>query len=287
MGGPDTLPVPHRPAQHPTRPDAARGAGPSQMGWLRTVANGSELVRSTAMSALNQLSLALSCALGEATDQLQKGDGRLEARPCGSQGAPGCERGRGRASSEIKRLAACATFLTSELRELEVGRPMMGRRYGELLSSTIRQQLRTVVDNCAERAAALLRQLPRGRGLGYLGNVNSAAKARRSSPFVTPPPTARLLVLPASSALLVGGARCCRVPCTRWTTTRPSRKSRSWPRCCCPRCRSAMRERRCDTHVALTTASRPGHTARAPLRAAVPRALHSSPSPHAQLCALT
>ena len=53
---------------------------------------------------------------------------------------------------------------------------MMARRYEELLSSTIRQQLRTVLDNCAERAAGLLRELPRGRGEGYLGKVASAAK---------------------------------------------------------------------------------------------------------------
>ena len=150
------------------------------MSWLDTVMNGSELVRSKAMSALNQLKLALSCALGEATEHLQKLETPTETDRNGPKRPPIV-----RSGSDVKRLGACASFLTSELRELEAGRPMMGKRYGQLLSSTIRQQLRTVVDNCPERVAALLRQLPRGRGLGYLGNVNSAAKVRSSRPLCT------------------------------------------------------------------------------------------------------
>ena len=76
-------------------------------------------------------------------------------------------------SAEAKRLGSCSRFLAAEIGELRAGRRMMGRRFSELLSSLLRQQLRLVLDHKSED---LLADLPRGRGFGYLCNVTSAAK---------------------------------------------------------------------------------------------------------------
>ena len=150
-----------------------------QTRWLDSVKCGGKLADSAASAVLKQLRLVLGTALTDALAHSAAADSKAAGPAATSVTAPlpdeqrlsGAQRG-----SSTKRLEACGAFLLAELEELEQGRPMMRRVYSDILSSVARQLLRTIVDNSAERSAALLRHLPRGRGLGYLGKVTSAAK---------------------------------------------------------------------------------------------------------------
>ena len=74
---------------------------------------------------------------------------------------------------------AVRRFLSAELRCLEQGGAMLQRRLGELLRASIRQQLRRLleIDGCgATRGTALVAALPHSRGVGFLRDVDSAAR---------------------------------------------------------------------------------------------------------------
>ena len=112
----------------------------------------------------------------------------------------------GRAASRVR---AETAFLDEELTALaERGVPLFGAKYSDLLSSAIRQTLRRLLDQPRSRSAALLRDMPRGRGLGWLAKPESAAKmlsnalyeAHQLAPLLADPALAALLGMPERDA---------------------------------------------------------------------------------------
>ncbi len=120
-----------------------------------------EALRSGLHSALNEASAAASAA---ALAAKKKRDTSTPVREA-----------LARRASAVARARAEAAYLDVQLGELAgSGVPVLGAKFSELLSSSIRQQLRRMLPRA--RSAALLRDLPRGRGVGWLGKCESAAR---------------------------------------------------------------------------------------------------------------
>lgn len=107
------------------------------------------------------------------------------------------ERARARARSAAHLLDHECAMLCSH------GRPMLLSLLSSLLSSSIRQQLRRILESDRRRNAKLLEQLPRGRRVGFLAKADSAAKvlscalyeARQLGPMLREPTLRHLLTL--------------------------------------------------------------------------------------------
>ena len=85
----------------------------------------------------------------------------------------------GAACDEAGTAATLRTFVHAELARLEAGGALLGGRLSSLLRSAVRQQLRKLFEaegDGAARGAAMTASVPRGRGIGFLKDVDSAAR---------------------------------------------------------------------------------------------------------------
>ena len=143
---------------------------------------------------------ALSSARAEAEAVLFSSTMSKSVTGASTSPSAALERSR-HAERERMRARSAAAFLDAELARLAAGQPMLRPLLSSLLSSCLRQQLRRIFEGDYQRAAELLRGLPRGRGIGFLAKADSAAKviscalyeARQLSPMLQDPSLRALL----------------------------------------------------------------------------------------------
>ena len=83
------------------------------------------------------------------------------------------------ACDEARAAPTLRAFVLGELARLEAGGALLGGRLSSLLRSAVRQQLRKLFEaegDGAARGAAMTASVPRGRGVGFLKDVDSAAR---------------------------------------------------------------------------------------------------------------